>query len=313
MLKSRNISLFFCLLLSINFTYASVLKLKGIIGNYPISMELNIETLPKKEGSIIKGQYSYDKYKTPIELDGSIDSNFNFIIGESTGRFKLEGEWDCRWSGLSGTWNSDNGKKLPVKLSIHHEEINETSKSGVEYKIIREINKNVNGYDSTSTFFLIGKNKVETEANCDGDVGYSDISVVEVNGQKLHKVLWRVDSTGQGVIDDGNIAYLHASGSKLVGGVSGYKLGWDEYSKESCEFSLLNDDLVRTCIQESLSPDSNIFTYKEERKVELYSITEKGFKKLTTEFSKRSAKEVAEQPYDLMRAVEIMPWEFISD
>ncbi len=313
MYKKRNISFFICLLFSINFANASTLKLKGLIGNYPISMELNIETLPKNEGSIIKGEYSYDKYKTPIELDGRIDPYFNFMIVEGTGKFKLEGEWDCRWSGLSGDWTSDDGNKLPVKLSILFEETNKISKSGEEYKIIREINKNIDGNESTSTFLLIGKNKVKTEANCDGDVGHSDISVVEINSQKLHKVFWRVDSTGQGVIDDGNIAYLHANGSKIVGGVSGYKLGWDEYSKESCEFSLLNDDLVRTCIQESLLPNDNIFTYKEEKKVELYSVTEEGFKKLATEFSNRGLEEVVEQPHDLMRTVENMPWEFISN
>ncbi len=312
MLHGRNLIVFICFLFAINVTNASALKLKGFIGKYPISMNLNVEPHSQNKISFIKGDYSYDKYKPPIKLDGNIDSKFNYVMGEKTGSFKLEREWYCRWSGLSGTWTSESGKILPVKLSILREESDGTFKNGDKYKLVRNIKIDAGGPKSSSTYFMVGNNKIETGADCDSEVGSHSVSSFEVHDQKLHKISWRMNSTANGIIDGGNFAYLHSNGNKIFGGVTGGKFGWNEYSKDSCEISFLDDNLIKTCIHESLSPNDNMYTYKEEKKTEVFSVTEEGLERISSEFARRGTEEMTEKPFEVVRSVEKMPWNIIS-
>lgn len=129
----------------------------------------------------------------------------------------------------------------------------------------------------------------------------------------IHRILWVVHFSGQGVINEENITYLHKNGNKIDGGVSGYSFGMFEYSKESCDISIVKDKLNRTCISETLFPEDGITTYKEEKKVEYYSINEEGFKLKRTVVSQRSNKAAVDDPSDLMTSVEKMDWMIISN
>jgi len=305
------IGLLFYLLITTNYAGASVIELKGFIGKYPISMTLDTGELPKKKGAVIIGAYSYDKYKTPIKLKGNIDSNYNFVLSEGNSNFNLSGGWDCGGSSLSGKWESDNGKVLPVNLSMLHEDTRGISKDGEEYQIV--IESSFESLEKPLTFLIIGNNKLEIETDCDGSIAHHSIKAVEVNSQSIHVIKWVANLSGQGVFDDRKITYLHKNGNKIDGGVSGYRFGMFEYSKKSCDLSIVKDELVRICISEDLLPEGGKTTYKEKKEVEAYAVSEQGFYLKGSIFSQRSDEAAGDDPLGLITSVENMDWEIMSN
>ncbi len=309
----NKIYLMLILLLSVNSTNADDVRdvlLKGFIDKYPITMNLNIIA----KDYIISGEYSYDKYNTPIKLTGVItDSEFyDYLLDEETGKFKLQSEYYCYMSGLTGTWTSATGKELSVNLSKVTEETSFHSKNGEEFKLIKKLIALKKHDYSISTVVKFDNRKFEIPSDCNSNISLHDVSKLTINNQKLYKFFWKVSHYGTGYIEENHTAYLHENGDSITFGVSGERGGDNNYLKDTCKASLLNDVLVRTCLHEELIPKEDVYAYKEQKMIENFSVTENGFSKLTTELSQRGTEEETEQPYDLIRSVAKMPWELIS-
>ncbi len=310
MYLNTKIGLLFYLLITINHVDASVIDLKGFIGKYPISMTLDIGELPKKQGTVIKGEYSYDKYKTPIKLQGYIDENYSYVLSEGGSNFKINGRWDCGGSSLSGEWTSDNGKTLPVNMSLLREEISGFSKDDEEYQVV--IESSYGSVEKPLTFIEIGTNKLEVETDCGGTLTHHSVGKVEVNSQVINVIMWEANFSGQGVISEWNVAYIHGNGNKIVGGVSGYSFGNFEFSKNICDISVVENKLNRTCISETLLPDNGKTTYKEKKEIEIYAVSAKGFELQESLLYQRSDEAVDDNAFGLIKAVGSMDWKSIS-
>lgn len=307
---STKIGLFFYLLITINHADASVIDLKGFIGKYPISMTLDIGELPKKDGAVIEGEYSYDKYKTPIKLQGYIDENYNYVLSEGGSKFKINGGWDCGGSTLSGEWTSDNGKALPVSMSLLREEIKSLSKGDEEYQVV--IESSYGSVKKPLTFIKIGSHKLEVETDCGGRLWHHSAEKIEINNQAIYVIMWEAIFSGQGVVSEGKVAYIHGAGDKIDAGASGYRFGNDEFSKNICDISVVEDKLNRTCISETLLPDNGRITYKEKKEIKIYGISEKGFELKESRLYQRSDESDEDDSFNLVKAVESMDWKSMS-
>ncbi len=108
-------------LANIEFPLQFFKKLKGTIGNIPVTMDL------EKNEKSLSGTYYYNRIGLLLYLYGTLNSDGSFEIkemnekGENTGRF--DGAFTDT-DNISGTWtNILNSKSLPFKLTVFTENI----------------------------------------------------------------------------------------------------------------------------------------------------------------------------------------------
>ena len=91
---------------------------KGLIDNqYPVTMSINLS------GNTVTGTYYYDKYKSPISLNGEFSVNEDgdkIMTLSEMNNGEMTGQFIGTWSGdsFSGSWISADGEKeMPFKLN----------------------------------------------------------------------------------------------------------------------------------------------------------------------------------------------------
>jgi len=303
------------LLLASVFSYASnnsVVILKGFIDTYPITMKLSIQKSRNKH--LISGVYSYDKYNKDIPLSGSSDSSYKYLLNEETGNFKLSLDHDCSFSGLSGTWTSNSGKELPVKLLKLTEKSTATSNLERTLTLVQSLTHTEDGYiDTLSSYFLLDNHRIDVKSHCDESIGLFKLSKSRISRQDIYKIFWKMDATGSGYLEASFTVYIHDNGQTLITGTSGDKYGWDAYNKKTCSISHINEDLTKTCIMEKLTHDNDIFIYEENKFVEEYRVTDLGFEKVSINSYTRKNQSIESEPGELFRNVKSLAWEFISE
>jgi len=93
----------------------------GKIGKAAIHMEIHVK------GKKITGHYSYDKYRIPITLTGSLEKNNGFALTETDDKGRITGYFTgaiVKGLALEGRWlDASQKKSLPfgVDCSKHHE------------------------------------------------------------------------------------------------------------------------------------------------------------------------------------------------
>ncbi len=107
------------------------LHLKGTIGNYPVTMDLQIDPSGTSQGWDYSGTYYYDKVGKPLSLQGYFVKNSPIELEEYDRPGKITGKFVGAINAqnvFEGTWRSgDNSKTLEFKL---------LPQPGVQFKLL---------------------------------------------------------------------------------------------------------------------------------------------------------------------------------
>lgn len=145
--------------LSIGKSYAGwyeCYNFKGNIGNYPITLSIQISEgyfgeKAKKNYNLI-GVYKYDRYNSPIRLEGKIDLADNSVVLYEISNRKQAAVFEFKFSeeASDGFWlNKTTNKKLPLQLKFVSKiaDLNRTS----EFSDV-----DVLQFHSLNDFYLVG-------------------------------------------------------------------------------------------------------------------------------------------------------------
>ncbi len=251
MTKKTSVILLFFICFSFTKIYAGwyeCYNFKGTIDKYPITLSIQVRQgyfgeQEKRDFNVI-GVYKYDKYNTPIRLEGKINfkNNKALLYEISNNKYSAIFEFDFSKSKISGIWkNLSTNKRLILHLDFVSQLIDTTDKN--EYSNIEILQTN-----SLSDFYFVGNySKLEEDRRAQ----MNSLKIIQKRDNKIFQTIdfSEIESqTGnvKTIIYD-NVEVVNTKTRKIIiwnniGRVGGYMIV--TYDKKTNKFNLNPEPII---------------------------------------------------------------------
>lgn len=251
----------------------------GTISKYPINMTIDISC----DGDIT-GNYSYQKYKKPIAIQGKLPANHSNrdkieLYAEKESFILNSINFNCEAGDLDGTWKNEESTELPIQIALDKyvktENLQDNLKlkttiapSGVVQSDLKE-SLTINDIDLDLSF------SCESES-----LERWEVSKILINQIPIIIVEWQLGSMAMGEVDEGSLKYIHPNGKSISSGRHTSKSGLYDYENYDCIISNNDLQLIRKCqtrssTQENLPSDQ--MQESEEQSEEFFNVDSSGF------------------------------------
>lgn len=271
------------LILAFN-TMADTYVFKGAIDKYPITMNIDLDYVKQKGEYTLKGEYSYDKYKKPINITGHTTSDQYgpkeyLIIKENGAEFKLTKTEQEKLPAFSGTWTSDIGKTYKVEIKAT-KRTNTLEEDGFQFKFVQEPIYN-HQYNDLDQYIEFDGHKVSAAKEAFIHVENPSVKKLEVGDQQVYQLTWRLSASASGYGESVHYVYYHAKSESILEDPSRSQVfSVSEYKVIDCNTKKTDSNIVRVCMYRN-TVNQNTENYEKE----IYSVNDAGFQLIGKELA----------------------------